>query len=131
MRSRIRPPRFRDAWFPITAYGATPENATAGIARAIRACHDSGGGHVVVPPGVWHTGAINLLSKVDLHLKEGATLRFSTDPATYLPVVRTRWQAVEVYNYSSLIRAEGQTDIAITGSGTSSTAPATTSTGGT
>ncbi|MFI6676566.1 glycoside hydrolase family 28 protein [Kribbella sp. NPDC050470] len=118
VRSRIRPPRFRDAWFPITAYGATPENATAGIARAIRACHDSGGGHVVVPPGVWNTGAIQLLSKVDLHLKEGATLRFSTDPADYLPVVRTRWQAVEVYNYSSLIRAEGQTDIAITGRGT-------------
>jgi polygalacturonase len=59
-----------------------------------------------------------LLSKVDLHLEEGATLRFSTDPADYLPVVRTRWQAVEVYNYSSLIRAEGQTDIAITGAGT-------------
>jgi polygalacturonase len=118
VRSRIRPPRFPDAWFPITAYGATPDDATAGIARAIRACHDSGGGHVVVPPGVWHTAAINLLSKVDLHLEEGATLRFSTDPADYLPVVRTRWQAVEVYNYSPLIRAEGQTDIAITGAGT-------------
>ncbi|MGW1344601.1 glycoside hydrolase family 28 protein [Kribbella sp. NPDC002412] len=118
VRSRIRPPGFRDAWFPITAYGATRESATAGIARAIRACHESGGGHVVVPPGVWNTGAIQLLSKVDLHLEEGATLRFSTEPADYLPVVRTRWQAVEVYNYSSLIRAEGQTDIAITGRGT-------------
>jgi polygalacturonase len=118
VRARIRPPRFRDASYPITAYGATPDNATAGIARAIQACHSDGGGHVVVPPGVWHTGAIHLLSKVDLHLEEGATLRFSTDPADYLPVVRTRWQSVEVYNYSSLIRAEGQTDIAITGAGT-------------
>ena len=118
VRARIRPPRFRDASYPITAYGATPDNATAGIARAIQACHQDGGGHVVVPPGIWHTGAIHLLSKVDLHLDEGATLRFSTDPADYLPVVRTRWQSVEVYNYSSLIRAEGQTDIAITGSGT-------------
>jgi polygalacturonase len=117
VRSRIRPPRFRDAWSPITAYGATPENATAGINRAIRACHESGGGHVVVPPGVWQTGAINLLSKVDLHLEKDATLRFSTDPADY-PLVRTRWQSIEVYNYSSLIRAEGQTDIAITGAGT-------------
>jgi polygalacturonase len=118
VRARIRPPRFRDAWFPITAYGATPDDATQGIARAIRACHEAGGGHVVVPPGVWNTGAIHLLSKVDLHVSEGATLRFSTDPADYLPVVRTRWQAVEVYNYSPLIRAEGQTDIAITGAGT-------------
>jgi polygalacturonase len=118
VRSRIRPPRFRDASYPITTYGATPADATAGIARAIQACHQDGGGHVVVPPGIWHTGAINLLSKVDLHLEEGSTLRFSTDPADYLPVVRTRWQSVEVYNYSSLIRAEGQTDIAITGAGT-------------
>ena len=117
VRSRIRLPRFRDAWFPITAYGATPGDATAGIAAAITACHQAGGGHVVVPPGVWQTGAINLLSHVDLHLEEGATLRFSTDPAAYLPVVRTRWQSVEVYNYSSLIRAEGQTDIGITGKG--------------
>ncbi|WP_350274381.1 glycoside hydrolase family 28 protein [Kribbella sp. HUAS MG21] len=117
VRSRIRPPRFRDAWFPITRYGATPADATAGIAAAIAACHQAGGGHVVVPPGVWQTGAINLLSHVDLHLEEGATLRFSTDPAAYLPVVRTRWQSVEVYNYSSLIRAEGQTNIGITGKG--------------
>ena len=117
IRSRIRPPRFPDAWFPITAYGATPADATAGIAAAVAACHQAGGGHVVVPPGVWQTGAITLLSHVDLHLEEGATLRFSTDPAAYLPVVRTRWQSVEVYNYSSLIRAEGQTDIGITGKG--------------
>jgi polygalacturonase len=117
VRSRIRPPRFRDAWFPITAYGASPDDATAGIAAAISACHHAGGGHVVVPPGVWQTGAINLLSYVDLHLEEGATLRFSTDPAAYLPVVRTRWQSIEMYNYSSLIRAEGQTDIGITGKG--------------
>ncbi|GAB2607457.1 exopolygalacturonase PelB [Kribbella endophytica] len=117
MRARIRPPRFPDRWFDISRYGATPDDATAGIARAIQACHAAGGGHVVVPAGVWQTGAINLLSHVDLHLREGSTLRFSTDPAAYLPVVRTRWQSVEVYNYSSLIRAEGQTDIAITGSG--------------
>ena len=117
VRARIRPPRFRDAWFPITVYGATPDDATAGIAAAISACHHAGGGHVVVPPGVWQTDAINLLSHVDLHLEEGATLRFSTDPAAYLPVVRTRWQSVEVYNYSPLIRAEGQTDIGITGKG--------------
>ncbi|MEU8221084.1 glycoside hydrolase family 28 protein [Kribbella sp. NPDC048915] len=117
VRGRIRPPRFRAERFPITRYGATPADATAGIAAAISACHQAGGGHVVVPPGLWHTGAIHLLSHVDLHLEEGATLRFSTDPAAYLPVVRTRWQSVEVYNYSSLIRADGQTDIGITGKG--------------
>lgn len=117
VRSRIRPPRFPDRWFPITEYGATPDAATAGITAAVEACHRAGGGHVLVPPGTWSTGAIHLLSRVDLHLAEGATLRFSTDPADYLPVVRTRWQSVEAYNYSPLIYADGQTDIAITGKG--------------
>lgn len=117
VRRRIQPPRFPDRWFSISDHGATPDDATAGINATIAACHAAGGGHVVVPDGVWQTGVIRLLSGVDLHLVEGATLRFSTDPADYLPVVRTRWQGVEVYTYSPLIRAEDQTDIAVTGSG--------------
>ncbi|WP_406052484.1 glycoside hydrolase family 28 protein [Kribbella sp. NBC_00889] len=114
----VRPPTFSDRDFPITAYGATETDATDGIARAIRACHESGGGRVVVPPGAWHTGAIRLESAVNLHVSEGATLLFSTDPAQYLPVVKTRYEGLEVYNYSPLIYANGCTDIAVTGTGT-------------
>jgi polygalacturonase len=114
----VRLPSFPDREFPITEYGATPDDATAGLAHAIRACHESGGGRVVVPPGVWHTGAIHLRSGVNLHVSEGATLSFSTDPAQYLPVVKTRYEGLEVYNYSPLIYANGCTDIAITGTGT-------------
>ena len=55
------------------------------FAKAIEACHASGGGRVVVPPGVWKTGAIHLKSNVNLHLAEGATLKFSSDPEKYLP----------------------------------------------
>jgi len=114
----VRPPAIPSSDFPIPAYGATPEDATAGIARAIRACHESGGGRVVVPPGVWRTGAIHLRSQVELHVSEGATLLFSTDPADYLPVVETRYEGLEVLNYSPMIYAHGCTDIAITGRGT-------------
>ncbi|WP_432879027.1 glycoside hydrolase family 28 protein [Kribbella sp. CA-245084] len=118
IRADVRPPEFPAVDFPITSYGATPGNATAGIAAAVAACSESGGGRVVVPPGVWYTKAIRLRSQVELHISEGATLRFSTDPADYLPVVETRYEGLEVLNHSPMIYANGCTDIAITGTGT-------------
>jgi polygalacturonase len=38
-----------------------------------------------VPPGQFFTGAIHLLSDVDLHLEAGSTILFSQDPNAYLP----------------------------------------------
>ncbi|MGW7684152.1 glycoside hydrolase family 28 protein [Kribbella sp. NPDC054772] len=114
----VRPPVFPAVDFPITSYGATEDDAGPGIAAAISACNASGGGRVVVPPGTWRTGAIRLLSQVELHVSEGATLLFSTDPADYLPVVETRYEGLEVLNHSPMIYANGCTDIAITGTGT-------------
>lgn len=118
--ARIHPPAFPDRTFPITEFGAAPGGAdcTAAIRRAIEACHAAGGGHVVVPAGVFATGGITLLSGVDLHLDAGATLRFLTDPAAYLPAVFTRWEGTECMNYQSLIYAYGQEGVAVTGSGT-------------
>ncbi|MCG8969563.1 glycoside hydrolase family 28 protein [Streptomyces sp. CL12-4] len=113
-------PSFPDAWFPVTDHGAVGDgttDCTAAVRAAVRACHAAGGGHVLIPPGRWATGAVHLLSGVDLHVAEGATVLFSTDPAAYLPVVRTRWQGIEVLNYSPLIYAYGRRDIAVTGRG--------------
>jgi len=84
----------------------------------VDACARAGGGRVVVPPGVFLTGPIHLRSNVNLHVSEGATIRFSRDPAAYLPVVRTRWEGVELMGLSPLVYAYEQHDIAITGKGT-------------
>jgi polygalacturonase len=73
---------------------------------------------VVVPAGRYLTGPIHLRSKVNLYVAEGATLLFSTDPRHYLPAVFTRWEGVELMNYSPLIYAFEQRDIAVTGAGT-------------
>jgi unsaturated rhamnogalacturonyl hydrolase len=117
--ARIHDPVFPDRNFPITDYGAKPgADATAALRAAIAACHAAGGGHVIVPAGEWQTGAIHLLSNVDLHVSRGATLLFSTDPAAYLPAVFTRWEGVECMNYSPLIYAFEQENIAVTGEGT-------------
>lgn len=122
--ARIVPPTFPARDFPITDFGARPAqdaetpDCTGAIARAIAACTAAGGGRVVVPPGVWHTGAVHLRSKVNLHVSAGATLQFNPDPEKYLPVVFARQNGMDVMNYSALIYADGQRDIAITGAGT-------------
>jgi polygalacturonase len=116
----VRPPRFPARDVRITDYGARGDRTTlntAAIARAIEACSAAGGGRVVVPAGDFLTGAIHLRSNVNLHVQQGATLRFSTDPAHY-PLVFTRWEGVELMNYSPLIYARRQRNIAITGAGT-------------
>src|SRR5262245_14343151 len=118
---RVRPPSFPKRTFEITAYGAvadTDSDSTGPIRAAITACHAAGGGTVNVPRGRFLTGPIVLQSKVNLHLASGATLAFSHDAQAYLPVVFTRWEGVELMNYSPFIYAFDQTDIAITGNGT-------------
>ncbi|GAA3147508.1 polygalacturonase [Kribbella aluminosa] len=117
---RIRPPHFPDRWYDVTKFGAVGDDATdctGAIRAAIEACHRAGGGHVVVPAGDYRTGAVHLLSRVDLHLEHGARLAFSQDPAAYLPVVATRYEGTECYNYSAFVYAYGQRDVAITGQG--------------
>jgi polygalacturonase len=119
--ANIRPPVFPDRRFPITDYGARAEgrtDATQAIARAIQACSTAGGGHVVVPAGTFLTGAVHLASHVDLHLEDGATLKFVQDPRAYLPVVFTRFEGVELMNYSPFIYAIDAEDVAVTGHGT-------------
>lgn len=91
---------------------------TKAIAAAIDKANKIGGGTVMIPAGEWLTGPIYLKSNVNLHLSKGAVLQFSTNPADYLPVVQTRWEGIDLMNYSPLIYAFNEKNIAITGEGT-------------
>ena len=118
---RIKPPAFPKRDFAITKFGAVGDgktDCTAAIRNAIEACAKAGGGRVVVPAGTFLTGAIHLKSNVNLHVSEGATLKFSQDPKDYLPLVFSRWEGMELMNYSPLIYAFEQQNIAVTGKGT-------------
>ena len=118
---RIKPPVFANRVFAITRFGAVADGTTdcsAAFAEAIAACHKAGGGRVVVPAGTFLTGPIHLKSNVNLHVAAAATLKFSRDTAKYLPVVFSRWEGVELMNYSPFIYAFEQENIAITGTGT-------------
>jgi polygalacturonase len=115
-------PSFPAANFVVTdpPYGAvgdgTTDNTNA-FRAAIADCNAQGGGHVIVPAGVYSTGAIALLSNVDLHLEAGAVLAFNGNVSEF-PLVLTRYEAIECMNHSPMIYAYGQTNIALTGSGT-------------
>jgi polygalacturonase len=119
--SRIHAPTFPNRDFNIVSFGA-PTNgttlATMFIQKAIDSCSAVGGGRVVVPGGTFLTGALTLKSNVNLHISAGATLKFSTATANYLPVVLTRFEGIECYNYSPFIYSNGAQNIALTGSGT-------------
>jgi len=119
--TRIKAPVFPPRDVDITAHGAKGDGTTdcsAAIRAAIEACRASGGGRVVVPAGRFLTGAIRLRSNVNLHLLDGATLSFSTDPAAFLPLVLTRFEGTELMNYSPFIYALDETNVGITGRGT-------------
>ena len=120
--AEIQEPQFPDKDFPITEFGAKLDGQTdckPAIDKAIESCVAAGGGRVTVPKGQWFVkGPIHLKSNVNLHVAEGATVLFSNDPADYLPVVFTRFEGTELMNYSPLIYAYEQKNIAVTGKGT-------------
>lgn len=118
--ARIVPPKFPEKTFDVTKFGAVGDgqtDATKAFADAIAACNQAGGGSVVVPAGIFLSGAIHLKSLVNLHLDKGATIKFSTDPRKFLPPVFSR-DVAEMMNYSPFVYAFEQHDVAITGEGT-------------
>ena len=89
---------------------------TEAFARAIAELSSKGGGRLVVPAGVWHTGPIRLESKIDLHVAYGAIVLFSTNKDLY-PIEKTYFEGWETFRCQSPISAVGKQDVAITGEG--------------
>jgi len=97
------------------------------ITQAIKDCHEAGGGRVLVPAGNWYcAGPIVLLSNVNVHLLKGAHIYFSNDPEHYAKygsfdcgpngkLVISRWQSNDCLNFSPMVYAYGQDNIALTG----------------
>jgi polygalacturonase len=118
---RIKPPKFPNRTFNLQRFGAKNDgvtDSTAAFKRAIDECTKAGGGKVLVPAGTYLTGAIHLKNNVNLEVAQGATIKFSQNPKDYLPVVFSRWEGVELFNYSPFIYAFEQRNIAVTGEGT-------------
>ncbi|MDR1011761.1 MAG: hypothetical protein LBM04_11690 [Opitutaceae bacterium] len=104
----------------ITETGAVADGATintAAIQTTIDRLASSGGGAVVVPRGVFVSGALDLKPGVNLHLEKDAVLRATTD-MSHFPNRRTRLEGKPVDYTPALINAVGCDGLCITGEGT-------------
>ena len=110
--------------YDIRCFGAVGDGVTldtAAIQRTVEACHEAGGGTVLVPPGTYLTGTVYLKSQVTLHLSAGATLQGSAR--------REDYNADDIFPENPVFASENVTgahlviayqaeNVAITGEGT-------------
>jgi len=115
---QLKKPVFPGLTLAITEKGAKPGPLTTKeIQAAIDEVSERNGGTVIIPRGIWKSGGISLKSNVNLHLEEGAELHFSGELADYRPAVLTRNEGNDVMSLGACIYANGQHNIAVTGSG--------------
>jgi len=112
-------PKFKKDTLSIVQLGAVSDGFTLNtiaINRAIDQLSNKGGGVVLIPPGLWLTGPIELKSNINLYLSPSATLLFSADFNQYR-LQKVSWEGVDQMRNQSPIYAIGATNIAITGKG--------------
>lgn len=118
--SEPRPVRCSQARrYTITDYGAVPDSSiiqTAAIQRTIDAAAKRGG-TVVIPCGVWRSGALFFKPGTHLFLEEGAILKGSTAQEDY-PDVQVHIEGVLQSWSAALINADGCNGFCIQGKGT-------------
>ncbi len=90
---------------------------TKSIQSAIDSCAAISG-TVIFPPGTYLSGSLELKNNVTLHLEKGAVLLGSTNLSDYVERIPKLKSYNDVFLKYSLLYAEGQSHIAITGEGT-------------
>jgi len=106
--------------FLVTDFGAVGDGSTLNtpkIQSAIDQISSKGGGTLVIPKGVFMSGAIFLKPRVHLHLDEGAVIKGSVDRKDY-PKMLTRIEGQQIEWLPALINADKVDGLRITGSGT-------------
>jgi polygalacturonase len=106
--------------YVVTAYGAKGDGQTLNtpaIQAAINACAAAKGGTVVVPAGVFVSGALFLKPGVSLLVEKDGQLKGSTNPDDY-PQINTRWEGVEREFTAAFINADNLRNFSISGPGT-------------
>lgn len=111
--------------FNVKDFGATGDGKTLdhlAINKAIEACVAEGGGQVYVPSGTYLCGSIHLLSNVELHLSAGSIILAAPAEAKAYDEAEP-WEGPayqdggHTYFHNSLIWAEEQQNVSITGRG--------------
>lgn len=113
-------PVFSEKNYCITEFGGVGDGQfdnTEAFATAMKAVNEKGGGHLVVPRGVWLTGPITFESNIDLHLTDGAVILFTENYDAY-PIIDTYFEGLKTKRCMSPLNADGKENVAITGFGT-------------
>ncbi|HUO10824.1 MAG TPA: glycoside hydrolase family 28 protein [Phycisphaerae bacterium] len=104
--------------FNVRQFGALGDGKTkdtAALQKALDAC--IGGGKVLLPPGDYLSGSLQMYSNTILYLSDGATLHGSPDAADY-PIIPLRFEGAAVQGHQALISATDADNIGIEGPGT-------------
>ncbi|MFT3737813.1 MAG: glycosyl hydrolase family 28 protein [Breznakibacter sp.] len=105
--------------FVITKHGVGLDStrlSTRAIQKVIDKAHAKGGGTVVVPKGIFLTGALFFKPNTHLKLMEGAVLKGSDNIADY-PLVPSRMEGKKLDYYAALINAYKVDGFTISGPG--------------
>ena len=89
---QIERPDIPDREFPACLFGVVPDSGavqTQALQQAIDAISREGGGRLMLPGGIIRTGALELKSRVELHLQDReSVLSFvNENPQLHYPVV--------------------------------------------
>jgi exo-poly-alpha-galacturonosidase len=104
----------------ITDFGAVGDSLTMNtksIQSAIDECSAKGGGTVIVPKGIFISGAIFLKKDVNLRVDKGGILKGSINQEDYQQI-QTRWDGEERLWTSAFVNAINVDHISISGEGT-------------
>ena len=115
-QSGAKPPKR----YVVTDYGAVADGTTVNtksIQAAIDKCATSGGGVIVIPKGIFLSGAIFLKQGVNLSVEKDGVLKSTTNQDDF-PIIDTRWEGIEEPWTSAFVNADGVTNLEISGEGT-------------
>ena len=112
--------------YNIRSFGAVGDGKnldSPAINTAIEAAFANGGGKIIVPAGIYLCGSIHLKSNIELHLLPGAVIKAAPasmkvyDESESFGGFPEYQDGGHTYFHNSLIWAEGQDNISITGRG--------------
>jgi polygalacturonase len=106
------------AVFNVRDFGATGDGTTkdtVAFQKALDACAASGG-EVLVPPGHYLIGSVQMGAHTTLQLQLGSVIIGSADMEDY-PMIPIRWEGREELGHRGLIYATNADDVAIVGPG--------------
>jgi len=106
--------------YTITDFGVSTDSTkiqTVAIQKVIDKAAANGGGVIIIPKGVFLSGALFFKPKTALYVSEGGVLKGSDDIANY-PIMPSRMEGQNLDYFPALVNAYGVDHFSISGKGT-------------